>query len=262
MSSQDGIGTVRLNRPTRGNSVTPDVVTRLGDAVQAFCETEDIKAVVLTGTGSVFCAGADVKDMFEVQSADGPDGLMNYLGETWMPAVQRTVRQLWSAPKPIIAAYNGSATAGGLDFGLSCDVRLASRSARFAESYVNLGMVPVAGGAYLLPSLIGLSAGTRLIASGAFIDAEQALTLGMLAEVCDDEGLAARAHEVALEMTHGPSATFARAKKVARAASTVELEAALQESLAANIDLIALPEVRSQILNVMEKYSLASARRA
>ena len=144
---------------------------------------------------------------------------MDYLGATWMPAVQRTVRLLWSAPKPLVAAYNGSATAGGLDFGLSCDVRLAARSARFAESYVNLGMVPVAGGAYLLPLLIGLPAATRMIASGAIIDAEEALRLGMVAEVCNDDDLVARAHEVALEMTHGPSSTFARAKKVARAAS-------------------------------------------
>ena len=166
--------------------------------------------------------------MFEIYTTDGADGLMDYLGVTWMPAVQRTVRLLWSAPKPLIAAYNGSATAGGLDFGLSCDVRLAARSARFAESYVNLGMVPVAGGAYLLPMLIGLPAATRMIASGAFIDAEEALRLGMVAEVCDDDALVARAHEVALEMTHGPSATFARAKNVARAAATVELEAALR----------------------------------
>ncbi len=84
----------------------------------------------------------------------------------------------------------------------------------------------------------------------------------MVAEVCDDDALVARAHEVALEMTHGPSATFARAKRVARAASTVELEAALQESLAANIDLIALPEVRTRILDVMERYGQARARHA
>lgn len=262
VSLSDGVGTVRLNRPSRGNSVTPDVVTRLGDAVRDLAETDEVRAVVLTGTGSVFCAGADVKDMFEIYSSEGADGLMDYLGVTWMPAVQRAVRLLWSTPTPLIAAYNGAATAGGLDFGLSCDVRLCARSARFAESYVNLGMVPVAGGAYLLPTLIGLPAATRMIASGAFIDAEEAFRLGMVAEICDDAALLARAHEVALEMSHGPSSTFARAKRVARASSTAELEAALQESLAANIDLITLPEVRGRILEVMEKYSLARAGRA
>ena len=142
ISSADGVGTVRLNRPDRGNSVTPDVVTRMGEAVHDLAETDGIGAVVLTGTGKVFCAGADVREMFDVYHADGPDGLMGYLADTWMPAVQRTVRQLWNAPVPVVAAYNGAATAGGLDFGLACDVRIAASTARFAESYVNLGHGP------------------------------------------------------------------------------------------------------------------------
>ncbi|TDO51689.1 enoyl-CoA hydratase/carnithine racemase [Kribbella sp. VKM Ac-2527] len=260
VSRADGIGTVRLNRPERGNSVTPDVVTRMGDAVQDLAESEDIGAVVLTGTGSVFCAGADVREMFDVYHAEGSDGLMDYLAEVWMPAVQRTVRLLWNAPVAVIAAYNGAATAGGLDFGLSCDVRIAATSARFAESYVNLGMVPVAGGAYLLPSLIGIAPASRMIATGEFISAEEALALGMISEVCADDRLAARATEVARDMMHGPAATYARAKKVARAAGSRELEAALDESLAANIDLLARPEVRARVLAVMERYSLSRGR--
>ncbi|OZD11965.1 enoyl-CoA hydratase/isomerase family protein [Rhodococcus sp. 06-156-3C] len=253
----DEIGTVRLNRPDRGNSVTPDVVTRMGDAVAGLAETDGVGAVILTGTGKVFCAGADVKDMYAVYSADGADGLMNYLAVTWMPSVQRTVRLLWNAPIPVIAAYNGHATAGGLDFGLSCDVRLTASKARFAESYVNLGMVPVAGGAYLLTKLIGLEKASRMIASGEFIDADQALALGMVSEVCAAEDLSGRAAEVARAMTHGPAVTYANAKRIARAASTIELEVALEESLAANIALIARPEVRSLVVDVMETYSVA-----
>ena len=205
VSSTNGVGTVRLNRPDRGNSVTPDVVTRMGEAVRDLAETDGIGAVVLTGTGTVFCAGADVREMFDVYNADGPDGLMDYLADTWMPAVQRTVRQLWNAPVPVVAAYNGAATAGGLDFGLACDVRIAASSARFAESYVNLGMVPVAGGAYLLPSLIGLEQALRLIATGAFLTAQEALSLGMVSEVCDDSRSSPRrSHELADEDDAGP----------------------------------------------------------
>lgn len=240
--------------------MTPDVVTRMGEAVRDLAETDGIGAVVLTGTGTVFCAGADVREMFDVYNADGPDGLMDYLADTWMPAVQRTVRQLWNAPVPVVAAYNGAATAGGLDFGLACDVRIAASSARFAESYVNLGMVPVAGGAYLLPSLIGLEQALRLIATGAFLTAQEAFSLGMVSEVCEFEELPRRSHELAERMTKGPVATYARAKKVARGAATAELDTALDESLAANIDLIALPEVRDRILAVMERYSASHTR--
>lgn len=257
ISVSDGVATVRLNRPDRGNSVTPDVVTRWGDAVSDLAETAGIGAVVLTGTGTVFCAGADVREMFEVYGADGADGLMAYLGETWMPAVQRTVRLLWNAPVSLVAAYNGAATAGGLDFGLACDVRVAASSARFAESYVNLGMVPVAGGAFLLPRLVGPAVAARLLATGAFISAEEALALGMVSEVCEDDALLSRAQELAVAMTHGPAVTYAHVKRIARAAATSELDAALDASLAANIELIAQAEVRDRIVAVMERYSLA-----
>lgn len=260
ISTHDGVGRVQLNRPDRGNSVTPDVVARMGDAVEDLAQTDGVGAVVLTGTGSVFCAGADVQEMYGVYQGDGSDGLMDYLAVTWMPAVQRTVRQLWHAEVPVVAAYNGSATAGGLDFGLSCDLRVASSDARFAESYVNLGMVPVAGGAYLLPLLIGIAEASRMIATGRFIDADEALRLGMLNEVVPREDLDDRAGAVAREMIHGPASTYARAKRIARAAASVELDAALDASLQANIELIATPEVRDRILHVMERYSVRAER--
>ncbi len=260
ISTRDGVGRVQLNRPDRGNSVTPDVVARMGEAVENLAQTDGVGAVVLTGTGSVFCAGADVQEMYGVYQGDGPDGLMDYLAVTWMPAVQRTVRQLWHAEVPLVAAYNGSATAGGLDFGLSCDLRIASSDARFAESYVNLGMVPVAGGAYLLPLLIGLSEASRMIGTGRFIDAEEALRFGMLNEVVTPGGLDDRADAIAREMTHGPASTYARAKKIARTATSAELDAALDASLQANIELIATPEVRGRILQVMERYSARAER--
>ncbi len=249
------IGIVRLNRPDRGNSVTPAVVTEFGDAVETLCADDSIRAVVITGTGKVFCAGADVQDMYAVYQADGPDGLMTYLGEVWMPAVQHTVRRLWSSSKPTVAAFNGSATAGGLDFGLTCDIRVAATTARFGESYVNLGMVPVAGGAYLLPSLVGLSTGTMLLATGRLIDAEEAHRIGMVDNICAPDQLMSSACSLAEQLTHGPTATFARTKRVVRMSATPELDAALDESLRANIDLIARGEVRDRILGVMEQFS-------
>lgn len=249
------VGVVRLNRAGRGNSVTPAVVTALGDAVRELGETDGVRAVVLTGTGSVFCAGADVQDMYAVYRDDGADGLMDYLGQTWMPAVQRTVRALWAAPKPLVAAFNGAATAGGLDFGLTCDMRVAATDARFAESYVNLGMVPVAGGMYLLPRIVGQSAAMELLASGRIIDVTMAKELGLVDEVCAPGDLMARATELAERLTRGPAATVTALKRVVRQAAGPELDAALRSSLEANIALIARDDVRARILAVMEKFS-------
>lgn len=249
------IGIVRLNRPDRANSVTPAVVTELGDVVEAMCADDAVRAVVITGTGKVFCAGADVQEMYDVYRADGPDGLMAYLGDVWMPAVQHTVRRLWGATKPTVAAMNGAATAGGLDFALTCDIRVAAGGARFGESYVNLGMVPVAGGAYLLPSLVGRATGTMLLATGRLVDAEEALRIGLVDEVCENDQLMDRACTVAEQLAHGPADTFARTKGVVRLATTPELHAALDASLRANIDLIAHGEVRERMLAVMERFS-------
>jgi enoyl-CoA hydratase/carnithine racemase len=255
LERRDRVGIVRLNRPDRGNSVTPDIVTELGDAVEGFCADESVRAVVLTGTGKVFCAGADVQEMHDVYRADGPDGLMGYLADVWMPAVQRTVRRLWAASKPTVAAFNGAATAGGLDFGLTCDARVAADTARFGESYVNLGMVPVAGGAYLLPSLVGQARATALIATGRLIDAAEACRIGLVDQVCAPEDLVDQACATAMALCHGPAETFARTKQVVRLASTPHLEAALKESLAANIDLIAQGEVRERTVSVMERFT-------
>jgi enoyl-CoA hydratase/carnithine racemase len=83
---REDVGIVRLNRPERGNSVTPAVVTELGDIVEALCADDSVRAIVITGTGRVFCAGADVQEMYDVYRVDGPDGLMAYLADVWMPA--------------------------------------------------------------------------------------------------------------------------------------------------------------------------------
>jgi len=255
IDTTDSIAVVRLNRPDRGNSVTPDVVTRMGEAITEACAVESVRAVVLTGTGSVFCAGADVQEMYAVYMADGADGLMDYLSDVWMPAVQNAVRAIWNAPKPMVAAFNGAATAGGLDFGLSCDVRVAASTARFAESYINLGMVPVAGGVFLLPAAVGMSAATELLASGAFVDAQRAHELGLVNHVCAPEDLEDRAREVAAAMAKGPTETFVQLKRIVRASAGADLERVLQESYDANVGLLARHEVRERVLAVMERYS-------
>ena len=255
VETRGSIGCVRLNRPHRGNSVTPDVVTELGDAVTQLGRDTAVGALVLTGTGSVFCAGADVQEMYEVHQSVGADGLMDYLAQVWMPAVQRTVRALWNCPKPIVAAVNGAATAGGLDFALSCDLRVATTLARFAESYVNLGMVPVAGGAFLLPRAIGASAAFELLASGRIVDVSEAEKLRLVDRVCEPTDLEKTADQLAETLGHAPTATVTELKQVARGAATAELEAVLDASYRANVELVRRDDVRSRILAVMERFS-------
>lgn len=252
------IGWVRLNRPRRGNSVTPEVVAELGVSVTRLAEDDAVRAVVVTGTGQVFCAGADVQAMYDIWRLDGADALTDYLADVWMPAVQRTVRALWASPKPLVAAVNGAATAGGLDFSLCCDLRVASTSARFAESYVNLGMVPVAGGAYLLPRTIGPSAAIDLMASGRLIDAQEAEQVGLVDRVCEFGLLEKTAQDLAESLVQGPYATVGELKRIARGSSSSELNRVLEESYRANVELLKREDVRVRVLAVMEQFSSRS----
>lgn len=247
-------GIVRLNRPSRSNSVTPHVLDTLGNAVEEMARQDTVKAIVLTGTGKVFCAGADIREMDAIYRESGAQGFIDYHIEVWWPSVQKMARTLWYAPKPVVAAINGAASGGGLDFSLACDLRIAASSARFAESYVKLGMVPVAGGAFLLPQLIGLSAATEMLASGELIDADRALALGLVNEVCATEELLDRAVKVAELLSSGPVETFTLTKEIVRQAATGDFEVALDASLRANTKLVQGEEVRSKILAMMEKY--------
>ena len=124
---------------------------------------------------------------------------------------------------------------------------------------MNLGMVPVAGGAFLLPLVVGLPAATELLASGELIDADRALSLGLVNEICVPELLGARAAAMAGRLAHGPAETFARLKQITRRAATDELERTLRNSYQANIDLMARDDVRRRVIAMMERYASAHA---
>lgn len=254
LENRGDIGLVRLNRPSRANSVTPDTVTRLGDAVQEFLRADSVRAIVLTGTGRAFCAGADVKDMHDHYERSGIDGLCDYLADLWMPAVQRTVRKIWAADKPIVAACNGAATAGGLDFALACDARVAAESARFGESYINLGMVPVAGGAYLLPRAIGAAAALELLVSGELVGAVRAKQLGIVGEVCPDDQVVEHAVTLARKLSTAPAVSFRALKSLTRM-TTAQFDQVLEASYRADVELIRLPQVRERLVAVMTAHS-------
>jgi enoyl-CoA hydratase/carnithine racemase len=253
---RDGaVAVIRLNRPSRGNSVTPSVVARLGSTAAELAHDDHVRALVLTGTGRVFCAGADATEMHEVFREAGMDGLCDYLGDVWMPAVQTTVRTLWALEVPVVAAVNGAATAGGLDFSLTCDVRLAATGSRFAESYVNLGMVPVAGGAFLLPLQVGMQAATQMLVDGRLISSDRALALSLVSAVHEPAELVPAAVDLAASLATGPRATVAETKRILRRRWTPTLHDTLDESLQANIRLLRTPAVREALRGVLEKFS-------
>lgn len=195
----DGIAVVTLNRPRRLNAYTPDMGEELVTALRRLLKDDKVRAVVLTGAGRGFCAGADREYL------DGKRGRCGYvLGEE--PFIRDFAAELAYAGKPLIAAINGIATGIGLTMVLPFDVRVATNEAAFGFPFVKLDIVPGLGSTFFLPRLIGVARTRELILSAATVDAQQALAMGLISEVVPAEQLLHRAVAVAQSMAcHEPS---------------------------------------------------------
>lgn len=181
---RDGAIWLTLNRPQALNALTPEIVTGIGKALDR-AEADDVRAVVLTGNGRAFCAGADLK---YVRSQAGSD-------ETaiarFLDSVLVTMNRLEACPRPVIAALNGLTLAGGLELVLCCDLVIAARSAKIGDAHANFGLLPGGGSSVRLPRKIGPTRAKYLLYTGEFVPAENLVAPGLVNEVVDDGDLQA-----------------------------------------------------------------------
>jgi len=198
---ENGIATITIDRPDVHNAFRRTTLLELNDALRTAREDSGIYVIILTGTDG-FCAGADVDDMADWDEMQKED----YAAFLW--TVQNVVRQLRGSEIPTIAAVNGPAIGAGCDFALACDIRTASSDAIFREGFVNVGLVPGDGGAWLLPRLIGESTAKLYLLTGRDIPAEKAADLGLVSEVNEDafDG----AHDLAVEIQSLPAIAVQR----------------------------------------------------
>lgn len=175
---ESGVATIVLNRPEKRNAFTDEMLVRWIEMLDECQSRTDVNVIVITGAGTAFCAGGDIGRM-EEKAARGPLGAKNDLWEI----TQALPRKMNEIDKPLVAAVNGPATGGGLDVALMCDIRLASSTATFAQTYAKLGLFPGAGGAYYLPRLIGASKALELFWTSRFVNAAEALEMGLVNHV-------------------------------------------------------------------------------
>ncbi|MGV0714948.1 enoyl-CoA hydratase-related protein [Mycolicibacterium sp. XJ662] len=175
---------LRLNRPEVLNALNSDLLNELRDALEAATADPEVRVIALTGTGRAFSAGGDLKFVLgELEDGvDGPDGV-----DTSVPAFT-ALRQ---CPKPVIAAVNGVAVAGGFELLLFCDVLFAAESATFADGHANYGLLPAGGGAAVLPRRIGAQRAKALLFSGDPVSATTMRDWGMVYQVVPDDQLTA-----------------------------------------------------------------------
>ena len=198
------IATITLNRPEKLNAYTARMGAELADAIVQTDEDDAIRAVILTGEGRGFCAGADISagaNSFDTR--EGGAGAGNFGGgETrrLRGAGGGFVGALFNAKKATITAFNGPAVGVGVTLALPTDIKIASSAARFGFVFARRGLVPEAGSAWFLPQLVGLSQALRWCLSGRIFDAEGALRGGLVSEVVPPEELLPRAREIAREI--------------------------------------------------------------
>jgi len=211
----DAVAHVRINRPAAGNALTPADRDRLAGVFDDVSADLGVRAVVLTGTGDTFCTGADLRGRGK-QAAPRPDGApkravgdaSRMIRRGW----QRLVGSVQDCEKPVVAAVNGTAAGGGAHLALACDLVLMAASARLIEVFVRRGIMPDAGGAYLLPRMIGLHRAKELMFLGDDVGAAEAERIGLVNKVVADAGLAAEAAALAARLAAGPTRAIAATK--------------------------------------------------
>jgi len=222
---------VRMNRPATRNALSePHQMQEFVDLCAMLRRDRTAKVMVLTGNGSAFCSGGNVKDM---QSRGGIFAGSPYeLRDSYRDGIQRIPLALYELDLPVIAAVNGAAIGAGLDLACMCDIRIAADTAVFAESFVKLGIVPGDGGAWLLPRVIGMPRASLMAFTGDTIDAAKALAWGLVAEVVPAATLEAEALKLAERIAANPGHALRLTKRLLREGQHLRLDSLLEMSAA------------------------------
>lgn len=226
----DGVRTLTLNRPHRKNAISGNLWAALRTALIDIADNRDVRAVILTGAGEAFCAGADIAD------AEGLDEFPDPARE--LATINETVRLLHELPVPTLAKVRGVAVGAGWNLALACDLVIAVPDARFSQIFARRALSLDCGGSWLLPKLVGLQQAKRLALLAEMIDAEQAHALNLVTWVQPGVHIDAFTGDVARRLAAGPPLALRQTKALLNAGADRTLPEALDaEAAAAGINL-------------------------
>jgi enoyl-CoA hydratase/carnithine racemase len=235
---QDRVATVTFTRPERLNALTFEVYADLRDLLAELPHRDDVRALIITGTGRGFCSGGDVHEIIGKLLEMDPRDLLDFTRMTGS-----VVQRMRECPLPIVAAVNGVAAGAGAVIALAADIRLVAASASFSFLFTKVGLAGAdMGSAYLLPRLVGFGRATELLMLGEPIDARRAEEIGLAAQVVGDEMLGDRAGELARRLATGPALAYAATKVLLtkeldmNLTGSIELEAMTQALLMKSAD--------------------------
>jgi 2-(1,2-epoxy-1,2-dihydrophenyl)acetyl-CoA isomerase len=220
------VALLTLNRPDTRNALSGEEVFAAFEQVFERLNTDmTVRAAVLTGAGSAFCSGGNVAEMRDRSGMFG--GSPEQVAANYRAGIQRIPRAFQKLSVPIIAAVNGAAIGAGNDLACMCDIRIAASTARFAESFVKLGIVPGDGGCWFLPRVVGFSRAAELALTGDTIGADEALRIGLVSRVVAPEALIDEALALAQRIAANPAQVLRWTKQLLQQARTSTLDEAL-----------------------------------
>ena len=214
-----GLLTITMNRPDRRNALNADMTRGLVEAARRAAEDSDVRAVLLKGAGGTFCVGGDVKAMAVATPRPLEDRV------TILRKGMEVSRILHQMQKPVVAQIDGAAAGAGLSIALSCDIRIASESAKITTAFAKVGFSGDYGGTYFLTQMLGSAKARELYLLSPVLTANEALGLGMVSKVVPDAEIDKAAQELAMSLAQGPSVTLGYIKRNINNAETMSLEA-------------------------------------
>jgi 2-(1,2-epoxy-1,2-dihydrophenyl)acetyl-CoA isomerase len=219
---QGGVLTLILNRPERLNALNTAMIEALTAGIKRAATDPECRAVLITGAGRGFCAGADLANRAFAPGEARPD-----LGAALENGINPIIRGIRNLPKPVVCAVNGPAAGAGANIALSCDIVLAAKSAQFLQAFARIGLIPDAGGTFVLPRLVGDARARALMMLAEPIGSERAEAIGMIYRVVDDQDLMGEAHTVAERLAAGSTHALGLMKRALAASPTNGLDAQL-----------------------------------
>jgi enoyl-CoA hydratase/carnithine racemase len=256
----DGVALVTMTRPDTRNVISDEpLVTELANACAVLNRDPQVRAVVLTGAGTAFSAGGNVHKMLAREGMFG--GAPDEIATAYRDGIQRLIRAVWGLEMPSIAAVNGPAIGAGFDLALACDLRLASVTAKFGETFVTLGLVPGDGGSWLLPRVVGPQRAYELAFTGRIVAAEEAVALGIVLSVHAPDALLDAACTLARTIAAQPATAMRYTKRLIRHGAASGFEQLLEETADVQAMLHGTPEHLAAVRGLLERQQAAKEQR-
>ena len=247
LTQSDGVAVLTLDNPDKRNAMTPELTEEFPRVIESVRTDPDVRVMVLTNTGGVFCAGGDLRTL-ETQLDWTPEENRRFMGDFY-----RAYLSVLKVDVPTIAALAGHAIGAGLAMALGCDLRFAADRARFGVTFLNLGLHPGMGTTFLLPRAIGYANAADLMFTGRMVDADEALRMGLVSRVLPADELLDEALVTAREIATRPTSGMRMAKRTIVQEKLAGLEAALDHEATAQMSSFASPEMRAAITRAQSR---------